>query len=134
MEDDIINVIAAVIRQNGKLLICQRAFEKRYGGLWEFPGGKLKPKESFLDAATRELKEELGIQVLSMGDLLYSNNDPGSSFVIHFFEVEIQGTPIPIEHNAIQWVSLTNLFDYELAINDRKFVETIVKEKGGKDV
>jgi len=134
MDDNIIHVIAAVIKQNGKLLICQRAFEKRYGGLWEFPGGKLKSKESFLDAASRELKEELGIQVLSIGDLLYSHKDPGSSFVINFFEVEIKGIPKPIEHNSIQWVSLTNLLDYDLAINDRKFVESHLKEKGGNDV
>ncbi|MFC2054752.1 (deoxy)nucleoside triphosphate pyrophosphohydrolase [Chloroflexota bacterium] len=128
------NVIAAVIQRDSKYLLCQRALDKRYGGLWEFPGGKLEPGENFLDAARRELCEELSIQVDSIGDLLYSHQDPGSSFVINFWEIEIQGEPNPNEHNAIKWVAKGDLLNYDLAVNDRKFCQRLTNQKGGLNV
>ncbi len=119
------NVIAAVIQRDSKYLLCQRTLDKRYGGLWVFPGGKLEPGENFFDAAKRELCEELSIHVVSIGDLLYSHQDPGSSFVMNFWEIEIQGDPNPNEHNAINWVAKEDLLNFELAINDRKFCQHI---------
>ena len=50
--------MAAVIERDGKLLVCRRPGHKRHGGLWEFPGGKLEPGETIVDAARRELDEE----------------------------------------------------------------------------
>src|SRR5262245_11283091 len=86
-------VIAAVVRRGQKYLICQRAIHKRHGGLWEFPGGKLEMGETVLDAARRELSEELGVDVAHVGDVELSINDPGSSFVIEFHPVKITGEP-----------------------------------------
>ncbi|MCK7504065.1 MAG: NUDIX domain-containing protein [Desulfobacterales bacterium] len=60
-----IHVIAAVIRRDGRYLVGRRPDGKRHGGLWEFPGGKVDPGESRLEAAHRELGEELGMQALS---------------------------------------------------------------------
>ena len=57
-------VLAAVIWEGDSVLICQRPPHKRHGGLWEFPGGKVRPGESRLDAARRELWEELNLKVL----------------------------------------------------------------------
>jgi 8-oxo-dGTP pyrophosphatase MutT (NUDIX family) len=62
-----VRVIAAVIARGGELLVCQRPPHKRHGGLWEFPGGKTKPDESDESAARRELREELGVSVMSAG-------------------------------------------------------------------
>lgn len=86
-------VVAAVIRRGDQLLICQRPTGKRYGLLWEFPGGKLRDGESPTDAAARELEEELALSVVSAGGLLFSHADPGSEYVIEFIEVEVEGTP-----------------------------------------
>src|SRR5450432_2765139 len=71
-------VVAAVIQRGDEYLICQRPAHKRHGGLWEFPGGKLEPGETTFDAATRELREELDVHVVAVGDLMLSIDDPGS--------------------------------------------------------
>jgi mutator protein MutT len=63
-----IRVIAAVLARGEKLLVCQRPPHKRHGGLWEFPGGKVEAGEDDETAARRELAEELGIEVESVGD------------------------------------------------------------------
>jgi 8-oxo-dGTP diphosphatase len=132
--DDKTQVIAAVIKRDDKYLICQRALNDRYGGMWEFPGGKLKANETFLDATKRELKEELGIQVISVGDILFTHEDPGSSYLINFIEVDILGEPTVIEHNAINWITLENALDFNLAINDRIFCEFLLEITGGDNV
>ena len=74
--DDKIRVIASVITKNSQYLICQRPLNKRHGGLWEFPGGKIRGGESNFDAAFRELSEELGVKVVNTGKLLFSAADP----------------------------------------------------------
>src|SRR5688572_7033833 len=78
----VIRVLAAVVHRNGKYLICQRPLNKRHGGLWEFPGGKIESGETNLDAAQRELQEELSVSVTGVRAVLFSSQDPGSEFVI----------------------------------------------------
>ncbi len=77
-------VLAAVVRRDETYLIARRPRHKRHGGLWEFPGGKLEPLEDHLSAARRELAEELGIEVLNVGKVLFRQLDPGSEFLIEF--------------------------------------------------
>ena len=127
MSQNTIHVFAAVIHKNGKLLLCQRALDKRYGGLWEFPGGKLEPGETFFQAAKRELAEELDVQVLALGDHFLSVEDPGSNFVISFWETNIAGKLKPNEHNDIAWVPFQDLLSYDLAVNDREFCQYYLK-------
>ena len=74
-------------------MLCRRPSHKRHGGLWEFPGGKIREGESNLDAAHRELGEELGVEVVGVGKLLFTAIDPGSPYLIEFFEVEIKKKP-----------------------------------------
>jgi 8-oxo-dGTP diphosphatase len=119
-------VIAAVIEQNGKYLVCQRPALKRHGGLWEFPGGKIELSETRLDAARRELAEELGVSVLSIGLPTFSVTDPGSEFVIEFVPAVIDGDPKCIEHTDQRWVSLPDLPSLDLAPSDRRFVDFLL--------
>ena len=56
-------VVAALLRQDGKFLICQRPAHKARGLLWEFPGGKVEPGETMAQALARECREELGVTV-----------------------------------------------------------------------
>ena len=123
-----IRVIAAVISRGDDLLVCQRAPEKRHGGLWEFPGGKCEPGESLADAARRELSEELGVEVVSVGVEVLALRDPNSPYMITFVPVEIKGEPACREHVALRWISLAEVSQLRLAPTDRKFVETRLRD------
>ena len=89
-----VRVIASVIARDSNYLICKRPLHKRHGGLWEFPGGKIRDGESNLDAARRELGEELHAEVVRVGGQLFTAMDPGSPYSIEFVEVEIKGEPL----------------------------------------
>ena len=116
-------VLAAVIRRQGRYLLCRRPVRKRHGGLWEFPGGKLEPGETLARAAGRELKEELGTEVTGYGPLLFSHREAGSPFQIEFVPVEIAGEPEALEHEEVRWVSAEELEGLALAPSDRAFVQ-----------
>jgi 8-oxo-dGTP diphosphatase len=122
-------VTAAVIHLDDRVLICQRPNHKRHGGLWEFPGGKCEPGESDFEATRRELREELDVEVTSIGDPLFEFEDPGSEFLIAFVPVQIAGTPTRIEHADIRWVQLADLVSLPLAPSDRRFVEACLVPK-----
>jgi 8-oxo-dGTP diphosphatase len=102
-------VIAAVICREDKLLVCQRPAHKRHGGLWEFPGGKLEEGEDDERAARRELREELGVEVISVGATAFESRDPDSPFLIAFVPVEIVGEPQAHEHAALVWGTVDEL-------------------------
>lgn len=114
--------MASVIQRHGRLLLCKRPDDKRHGGLWEFPGGKVEEGESDFEAVERELAEELGVGVLEVGSIEFSVPDPGSRFVIEFLEVRIAGEPEALEHAALTWVDERELLNYPLAPSDRRYV------------
>lgn len=120
----LIPVLAAVIRRDGRYLLARRPAHKRHGGLWEFPGGKLEPGESWLEAARRELREELEVEVVVVGEPVFRRRDPGSPFEIVFVPVEIEGDPRAVEHQELRWVAADSLRALELAPTDRAFVDS----------
>lgn len=124
---DPILVVAAVIRRDERLLVGRRPVHKRHGGLWEFPGGKLLTGEDLAAAARRELAEELGLRVRAVGDTLFDAADPGSPFVIHFLEVEVDGEPEPREHDAVAWLDPRHLAKLPLAPSDARFVAELLR-------
>lgn len=127
--DSVISVLAAVITQQGKYLICRRPLNKRHGGLWEFPGGKVEPGESLLDAANRELTEELNVTAVSVGEPIFSVHDEGSPFVINFVPSEIIGEPTCLEHADVRWASLEKIQHLDLAPSDRQFVHFLLDRR-----
>jgi 8-oxo-dGTP diphosphatase len=124
--DSFISVLAAVVTREDKYLVCQRPLGKRHSGLWGFPGGKIEPGESLLDAANRELTEELNVAAISVGEPIYSVHDAGSPFVINFVPCEIAGVPTCLEHTAVRWASLEDVQQLDLAPSDRKFVRYLL--------
>jgi mutator protein MutT len=121
-------VIAAVVERHGRYLICKRPPHKRHGGMWEFPGGKIEPGETNLQATRRELEEELGLSVQAIGDVWLSVCDSASGFIIQFLEVVAQGEPQLIEHTELQWLAPEDLRQLPLAPSDRQFVEFLLDE------
>ena len=69
MNSKSIEVAAALVFRNGKLLIAQRHAKAHLGGLWEFPGGKRHAEETFEECLVREIREELGVEI-SVGELM----------------------------------------------------------------
>jgi mutator protein MutT len=118
-------VVAAVIRRGERYLVGRRPPEKQHGGLWEFPGGKVLEGESRLEAAARELEEELGLEVVSLGALMLSIEEPSSRFVIEFFETAVSGTPKALEHSEIGWFTPAELVRMDLAPADAWFARVL---------
>jgi 8-oxo-dGTP diphosphatase len=122
--EPVVPVVAAVVERGGRFLVCRRPDEKRHGGLWEFPGGKLRPGEDLLAAARRELGEELDLAVSRLGRELFRARDPGSRFLVLFVEVEAAGVPRRLEHSELGWFSPDDLTRLELAPTDALFVRS----------
>jgi len=124
----VIRVVAAVISRGDRVLVCKRARKKRHGGLWEFPGGKCERDESLAAAARRELREELGVEVISVGEEEAVIRDPASPYLIIFTPVEIAGEPTCREHIELRWVSLAEVPELPLAPTDRLYVEARLRD------
>ena len=124
-----LQVVAGVWRRDDRYFVCRRPLEKRHGGLWEFPGGKVEPGETLFSAIKRELAEELNLNVTHIGEVEFSVVDEGSSFVINFATVEVTGRPSPIEHIAVDWLTLQELLNLSLAPSDRQFVDHLAQVK-----
>lgn len=119
---DSVPVIAAVVERSGRFLVARRPMGKSHGGLWEFPGGKLLDGEGLLAAARRELGEELGVDVASVGAERFRARDPGSPFMVLFVEVSVRGEPRALEHSRLAWRTPGELASMELAPADARFV------------
>ena len=103
MSGEEVQVVAAVIRRDGAVLLARRPPDERHGGQWEFPGGKIREGETRADAVRRELREELGVETLSVGETLHEIKDPGTPFLILFLPAEIEGDPLPLVHADLRW-------------------------------
>ncbi|HMO21788.1 MAG TPA: NUDIX domain-containing protein [Candidatus Melainabacteria bacterium] len=123
-------VLAAVIERSGRFLLCRRPEHKNHGGLFEFPGGKLEVGECLADAARRELKEELALEVLDVGAVLFSALDKSSGLTICFTPVSAAGEPQLIEHSELRWVESCEVVGLPLAPSDRLFAEFLLTETG----
>ena len=94
----VVDVVAAVIRRDGKILITQRLDNVDLAGLWEFPGGKVEAGESFDAALQREISEELGVKIRIGHEFFTVDHDyPTKSVRLHFFHCTIvEGVPAPL--------------------------------------
>jgi 8-oxo-dGTP diphosphatase len=106
------DVVCGVIRDDlGRYLICLRAPGRALGGHWEFPGGKLEPGESAVAALARELKEELGIDVL-VGEALEAVEWSGGAKPIRllpYYCAILAGEPQALDHEELLWCDARDL-------------------------
>lgn len=115
-------VVCAIIVRGELIMLAQRPPDKKLGGLWEFPGGKVEPGESAETALHRELQEELGCTVRITQTLppFVHAYDWGSIELIPFIcELTAESSePHPHEHTALVWVERSQLRNYNLAPAD----------------
>ncbi|NLH72602.1 MAG: (deoxy)nucleoside triphosphate pyrophosphohydrolase [Verrucomicrobia bacterium] len=129
-QENKIEVVAAVILQNGRLLLTQRSHPPKLAGLWEFPGGKREPGEKPAQSLKRELFEELGIKA-QVGPPLFTASYPHNNppLILQFFKCKIiAGQPKPLECSAIAWVLPHEISNYELPDPDRQFVDWLLRQ------
>jgi len=122
-----IEVSAGLVFHNGRLLITQRPEGGHLAGLWEFPGGKREPHESFEDCLRRELREELGIEV-EAGPLVESidHEYPEKSVHLRFFRCAwTAGEPQPLGCAAFAWVTREQLAAYSFPAADARLIEKL---------
>lgn len=109
---EILEVVAAVIRDGDRFLACRRRPEKSAGGLWEFPGGKIEPGEAPEEALAREIQEELGVQV-AIGRLLTVDDTALESRVIRlscWWATLLEVAPTTsTDHDSLRWVARDEL-------------------------
>jgi 8-oxo-dGTP diphosphatase len=125
-----VTVVAALIWQDGKLLICQRGSTASFPGKWEFPGGKAEPGESLPLALERELFEELGIHAqigkkVAEIDHRYPGRKP--VHLVFFSVVAFEGVPENRVFEKICWVEAPELGGYDFLEADRPLVESIAR-------
>ena len=116
-----------MIFHHGRLLITQRCAGAHLGGLWEFPGGKREPGETFKQCLTRELREELGIEA-SAGKVLTSitHNYPEKTVHLKFFLCRLRaGEPQPLGCPAFKWVRQSELKEYDFPAADARLLEKL---------
>ncbi len=107
----IVQVAVGVIRRAGKVFICLRADHQHQGGKWEFPGGKVDAGESVVDALKRELREEIGIEVISCQPFLDISHDYGDKQVALLVRevTGFTGEPHGVEGQEHKWCTIDSL-------------------------
>jgi 8-oxo-dGTP diphosphatase len=125
-----IEVTAAVIEHNGRILICRRTGGK-FGGLWEFPGGKTEPGEDSETALRREIREELGLEI-AVGQFLgrFPYREPSFAIELTAFRGSCSsGKEILLtDHQEARWVRPGDLSLYEFAPADRPLVGLLLRD------
>ena len=121
-------VVAALIWEGDKFMICQRPAHKARGLLWEFVGGKVEPGETKKQALIRECLEELAV-TLSVGDKFMDvvHDYPDLTVHLTLFNATIaEGELQKLEHNDIQWITPNEIPNYEFCPADEEILKVLL--------
>ena len=123
----ITEVVAALIWDDDKFMICQRPAHKARGLLWEFVGGKIEPSETKKQALIRECQEELAI-TLSVGDEFMDVVHEYPDITVHLTLLNatiLNGIPQKLEHNDIRWIRPKEIDNYTFCPADDEILVKI---------
>ena len=126
-------VVAALIWQGERFLICQRPAHKARGLLWEFVGGKVEAGESGEQALIRECQEELAV-TLSVGDVFMDVIHEYPDLTVHltlFNAVIAEGEPQILEHNVIRWITPAEIDSFDFCPADVEILAEIRRRYSG---
>ena len=125
-----VEVVAALIWQGDKFMICQRPAHKARALLWEFVGGKVEPGEIKEQALIRECQEELAI-TLSVGNVFMDVVHEYPDIMVHLtlFNATIaEGIPQKLEHNDIKWITTAEIPNYTFCPADTEILGKLAEE------
>jgi 8-oxo-dGTP diphosphatase len=114
------DVVAAIIKKDDCYLLAKRNKEKYMGLKWEFPGGKVEKDESFEEALSREILEELNVNIEIHNKVAEERyQDDEINIVLHYYMCSLINTDIVLsEHEAIEWVKKQDFLNYEFVPGD----------------
>ena len=123
-------VVAALIWDENRFMICQRLAHKARGSLWEFVGGKVEPGESKEEALIRECREELGVTV-DVGEIFMEVTHQYPDITVHLtlFSASIrEGVPQKLEHQDIRWITAEEIGKFSFCPADTEILEKLKKQ------
>ena len=129
-----IEVVAALIWDGDKFMICQRPAHKARGLLWEFVGGKVEPGETREQALIRECREELAVTV-SVGEVFMDVVHEHPDLLVHltlFNAVIAEGIPQKLEHNDIRWIAVDEIPHYDFCPADDEILKRLMEQSKGR--
>jgi len=126
----VVHVAAGIIVRNKQVFISKRSSEQHQGDKWEFPGGKVESGESVLEALTRELKEEVNLEVLNAQVFHQLEFDYGDKVVqLDFYLVDkFEGAGKGLEGQQTAWVNISELADYTFPAANQIIVEMLMTQ------
>lgn len=124
-----INVVAALIFKDNKVLIAKRSTDKDAKGKWEFPGGKVEENEDEKIAIEREIYEEFDVKVKTKDFISQSTfNYPHGNVILKLYECEyIDGNFKLHAHSEYAWVKIDDLLNYDLAPADIPLAKDVME-------
>lgn len=132
MVNKMVEVVAALIWDNGKFMICRRPQNKARALLWEFVGGKVEPGETKKQALIRECCEELAVNISVGGEFMNVTHEyPDITVHLTLFCATIkEGVPKLIEHSDLKWIVPEEIHNYEFCPADKEILQKIIEEYG----
>ena len=124
-----IDVTAAILIENDRVLIARRRSGDSQAGMWEFPGGKVRPGESPAQCLKREILEELGIEIAVdefFGESVYAYEDKTIRLLAYRVRAE-GGEMSRNDHAELAWVAIADLGRYRFCPADVPFTEKLRK-------
>jgi mutator protein MutT len=126
----VVEVAAGLVYREGRYLIARRKADVHLAGLWEFPGGKREPGETFEECLERELFEELNIRIgAPVPFQVVRHRYPEKTVELHFFRCGIEsGQATAVDCAEIRWVWPHELADFEFPPADRPIIEALRRQ------
>lgn len=128
-------VVAALIWEQNKFMICQRPANKTRAFEWEFVGGKVEKNETLQQALVRECREEIGVDI-EVGSVFMEVDHVYPDITIHLtlFNASLNGkTPQKLEHNDIRFILPSEIPLYEFCPADKEILKKIIRDSDKAD-